>query len=112
MTDTIEPVAMPIDQMQLAQQLVEQARAEGVELIGPDGLLTGLTKSVLETALEAHAEGVQVLEAALTCEWDWQASIWVTEAFPEDVRPAVRVLIEGTPLFDRVWADLEVASEQ
>jgi transposase-like protein len=54
MTDTIEPVAMPIDQMQLAQQLVEQARAEGVELIGPDGLLTGLTKSVLETALEAE----------------------------------------------------------
>jgi transposase-like protein len=53
MTDTIEPVAAQIDQMQLAQQLVEQARAEGVELIGPDGLLTGLTKSVLETALEA-----------------------------------------------------------
>jgi hypothetical protein len=69
-------------------------------------------RRMLETALEAHAEGVQVLEAALTCEWDWQASIWVTEAFPEDVRPAVRVLIEGTPLFDRVWADLEVASEQ
>jgi len=41
-------------QLQLAQQLVEQARAEGVELIGPGGLLTGLTKSVLETALETE----------------------------------------------------------
>ena len=43
-----------IDQQRLAQDLVEQARAEGVELIGPDGLLTGLTKRVLETALEAE----------------------------------------------------------
>ena len=33
---------------------MEQARAEGVELVGPGGLLTGLTKTVLETALEAE----------------------------------------------------------
>jgi transposase-like protein len=55
MTDTIEP--MPpgrLDQQQLAQQLVEAARAEGIELVGPGGLLTGLTKTVLETALEAE----------------------------------------------------------
>jgi transposase-like protein len=55
MTDTIEP--MPpgrLDQQQLAQQLVEAARAEGVELVGPGGLLTGLTKTVLETTLEAE----------------------------------------------------------
>ncbi len=55
MTDTIEP--MPpgrLDQQQLAQQLVEAARAEGVELVGPGGLLTGSTKTVLETALEAE----------------------------------------------------------
>src|SRR4249920_198804 len=38
----------------LAQELVERARSEGVELIGPGGLLTGLTKTVLETALEAE----------------------------------------------------------
>ena len=54
MTDTIEPVPARIDQQQLAQQLVEAARAEGVELVGPGGLLTGLTKTVLETALEAE----------------------------------------------------------
>jgi hypothetical protein len=45
-TETIESMSTPIDQLQFAQQLVEQARAEGVELIGPGGLLTGLTKSV------------------------------------------------------------------
>src|SRR5215475_16220701 len=43
-----------IDQQQLAQELVEKARAEGVDLVGPGGLLSGLTKSVLETALEAE----------------------------------------------------------
>lgn len=52
MTDTIEPMATSIDQQQLAQELVDKARTEGVELVGPGGLLTGLTKSVLETALE------------------------------------------------------------
>ena len=53
MTETIEPVAA-MDHQQLARQLVEQARADGVDLVGPDGLLTGLTKSVVETALEAE----------------------------------------------------------
>jgi putative transposase len=40
----------------LAQELVARARTEGVELVGPGGLLTGLTKTVLETALEAELE--------------------------------------------------------
>src|SRR3954464_4778871 len=54
MTDTIEPVPARIDQQKLAEELVGAARAEGVELVGPGGLLTGLTKTVLETALEAE----------------------------------------------------------
>jgi putative transposase len=54
MTETIEPMAASTDHQQLAHTLVEQARAEGVELVGPGGLLTGLTKTVLETALEAE----------------------------------------------------------
>ena len=49
MTEMIEPMAAQIDQQRLAQELVEQARAEGVELVGASGLLTRLTKSVLET---------------------------------------------------------------
>ena len=40
----------------LAQEFVERARREGVELVGPGGLLTGLTKTVLETALEAELD--------------------------------------------------------
>src|SRR3954447_15431421 len=39
-----------IDQQQLARDIVEQARAQGVELVGPGGVLTGLTQTVLETA--------------------------------------------------------------
>ena len=54
MADTIGPMPQQIDQQQLAQELVERARAEGVDLVGPGGLLTGLTKTVLETALEAE----------------------------------------------------------
>jgi transposase-like protein len=53
-TETIEPMPAQIDQQQLAQELVDKARAEGVDLVGPGGLLSGLTKSVLETALEAE----------------------------------------------------------
>jgi putative transposase len=60
MTDKITGVKktvtqrVTIDQQQLAQELVDKARAEGVELVGAGGLLTGLTKTVLETALEAE----------------------------------------------------------
>src|SRR6266536_3865175 len=54
MTETIEPMPAQIDQQRLAQELVEKARAEGVDLVGPGGLLNGLTKTVLETALEAE----------------------------------------------------------
>jgi hypothetical protein len=52
--EIIKPMATQIDQQQLAQELVEQARAEGAELVGRGGLLTRLTKSVLETALEVE----------------------------------------------------------
>jgi transposase-like protein len=54
MTETIESLATQIDQQQLARDLVAAARADGVELVGPGGLLTGLTATVLETALEAE----------------------------------------------------------
>jgi putative transposase len=56
MTDTLADVAAAneeeLDQQQLAQQLLAQAKEQGVELVGPDGLLNQLTKRVLETALE------------------------------------------------------------
>jgi transposase-like protein len=53
MTDTIEPVELDEDEKQkIAQRLVDEAREQGVDLVGPGGVLTGLTKTVLETALD------------------------------------------------------------
>jgi putative transposase len=54
MTDSIEAMAPHVDEQELAEQLVEQARADGVELIGPGGLLTGLTSRVINTALDVE----------------------------------------------------------
>jgi hypothetical protein len=51
MTETIQPMVVELDEDEravFAQQLVDQAKAEGVDLIGPDGLLTRLTMTVLE----------------------------------------------------------------
>ena len=45
------PPHLPED---LADQLVAAARSQGIALTGPGGLLSGLTKQVLETALEAE----------------------------------------------------------
>lgn len=53
--EMIDPVTGEIiDQKQLAEQLLAQAKAQGMSLVGPGGLLSGLTKQVLETALEAE----------------------------------------------------------
>jgi len=38
----------------VAEQLLAAAKAQGVSLTGPGGLLTGLTRQVLESALEAE----------------------------------------------------------
>lgn len=43
-----------VDQKELAEQLLEQAKEQNIELVGPDGLLGQLTKGVLETALDAE----------------------------------------------------------
>ena len=50
-----EPAVTPRPE-ELAGQLVERAQAEGVELVGPDGLLGDLTKRVLEAGLEAEMD--------------------------------------------------------
>ena len=51
----IDPVTGEIiDQKELAERLLAQAKEQGVSLLGPGGLLNQLTKSVLETALNAE----------------------------------------------------------
>jgi transposase-like protein len=52
----MDPMATEVDQQELAQQLLAQAREQGIDLVGPDGLLNRLTKNVLETALEAEMD--------------------------------------------------------
>ena len=54
MSETLDPVAIELDQKELAKQLLAQAKEQGVELVGPNGLLNQLTKNVLETALDAE----------------------------------------------------------
>lgn len=53
--EMIDPVTGEnIDEQQLAEQLLKQAKEQGVDLVGPDGLLSGLTTRALETGLEAE----------------------------------------------------------
>jgi transposase-like protein len=61
MTEEIVPTASgevvpwaSADMSRLAQQLVAQAAGQGVQLTGDGGLLTGLTRQVLQAALEAE----------------------------------------------------------
>jgi putative transposase len=47
MSETLDPVATTdLDHRQLAEQLLAQAKAQGVDLVGPNGLLNQLTKNV------------------------------------------------------------------
>ena len=57
MTATLDAVPKkskesPSAELVAARELVRQARADGLSLTGPDGLLKQLTKTVLETALD------------------------------------------------------------
>ena len=41
-------------EVRVARELLERAKAEGVTLVGPGGLLAGVTKTVLQAALDAE----------------------------------------------------------
>jgi len=53
-TTTVTKVPGSSFDERVAAELMERAQQEGVGLVGPGGLLSGLTKTVLETALEAE----------------------------------------------------------
>ena len=57
-TDRVEMIGTMatdiVDQKQLAEQLLQQAEEQNIELVGLGGLLSQLTKNVLETALGAE----------------------------------------------------------
>lgn len=52
----LPPPADPLGEARrdFAERLVEEARATGVNLVGPGGLLSDVTKHVLETGLEVE----------------------------------------------------------
>lgn len=76
MDEMIEPMSAQIDQQQLAQQLVKSARSEGIELVGPDGMLTGPTKQVLEIALETTLSPVAALSDCDAATWAFVVWVW------------------------------------
>jgi transposase-like protein len=43
-------------ELEFARQLVDRARSEGLSLVGPGGLLAGITKRVLESALDVEMD--------------------------------------------------------
>jgi len=49
--DGDQPGRRPLVDEQLADRLLGRAQDEGAELLGPDGLLSQVTKAVLERAL-------------------------------------------------------------
>jgi hypothetical protein len=55
--DGQEPARGPVVDPELADELLARAEAGGVELLGPDGLLSQVTKSVLERALAEEMTG-------------------------------------------------------
>jgi len=52
----LDPVTNEFDETEFAEQLLAKAKADGVSLVGPGGLLSSLTKKVLETALNAELD--------------------------------------------------------
>jgi hypothetical protein len=48
------PDSRVVDELEVARQLVRQARDAGLALTGPDGLLKAITKTEIETALSEH----------------------------------------------------------
>jgi putative transposase len=51
------PASPPLVDEDLADQPLGKAQAEGVDLLGPDGLLSQVTKAVLERALAEEVTG-------------------------------------------------------
>jgi putative transposase len=57
-SEEMTPIVEPSADEQLAKELVERARSEGAQLVGPGGLLTGLTKMVLRRVCELSGRSV------------------------------------------------------
>lgn len=80
MTNDDVVVATPLDESgvdrpdrSLAEHLVERARSEGQHLVRRGGLLSDLTKQVLETASRSRWRSISGTRSTL-----WRAATWET----------------------------------
>ena len=84
------PADRSVDELEVARELVRQAREAGVRLTGPDGLLKAMTKTVLETALDEemsehlgydkHDQRGRGQPAALTCAFGTRSRVVIVLA--------------------------------
>jgi hypothetical protein len=56
---------VPLVDAATADELLAKAQAEGVELLGPDGLLSQVTKAVLERALDEELTATWVMRSMI-----------------------------------------------
>jgi hypothetical protein len=97
MTDTIdgvaaeaagqEPVEPVLDEQSVAEQLVAQAREKGIELVGPDGLLSQLTKRVLPADDQVALRKTEAVA--------WEGRVWLRSPCVKSLTggAAVRLLV-------------------
>jgi hypothetical protein len=50
--------------------------------------------------------GTELQDADITCNWEYELTEIVTNFLPDDLRPKARIVVEGTPLFDRLMGEL------
>ena len=57
------PGAGEVDELEVARELVRQAREAGVAVTGPGGLLKAMTKTVIETGPRSVGSGARTVVA-------------------------------------------------
>jgi hypothetical protein len=83
--------------VQLVRELIDRAKAEGVSLVGPGGLLAGVTKTVLQAALDAAASRCSKLRLNARSSAIALSSSTAVLAFSVGLRPGVAVMSLRAP---------------
>jgi hypothetical protein len=59
-----------------------------------------------QLAGSALPPGTTLQDAAIKCDWEYELTIICTKLLPDDMKLEARVVVEGTPLFDRLMNEL------
>lgn len=54
--------------------------------------------------------GTTLQDAAIKCDWEYELTVICTKLLPDDMRLKARVVVEGTPLFDRLMNELIIGT--